>query len=90
MVHVPHKEGCSHAGEYLGRVHIDIPGPMQVKLAGGKEYEYIVVDDHTRAVYTRRLRKRWPYETIRIWNAETGSAVGKPLEGHTGWVESKS
>jgi hypothetical protein len=21
--------------------------------------------------------------TIRIWNAETGSAVGKPLEGHS-------
>jgi len=27
-------------------------------------------------------------KTIRIWNAETGSAVGKPLEGHTGWVSS--
>jgi len=25
-------------------------------------------------------------ETTRIWNAETGSAVGKPLEGHTGGV----
>jgi WD40 repeat protein len=24
--------------------------------------------------------------TIRIWDAETGDAVGKPLEGHTdGW-----
>jgi WD40 repeat protein len=25
-------------------------------------------------------------KTIRIWNAETGSAVGKPLEGHTDTV----
>jgi hypothetical protein len=24
--------------------------------------------------------------TIQIWDAETGDAVGKPLEGHTGWV----
>jgi len=24
--------------------------------------------------------------TIRIWDAETGDAVGKPLEGHTHWV----
>jgi WD40 repeat protein len=23
-------------------------------------------------------------KTIRIWDAETGAAVGKPLEGHTG------
>ena len=30
-------------------------GPMQVKPAGGKGYEYIVVDDYTRAVDTRRL-----------------------------------
>ena len=26
--------------------------------------------------------------TIRIWDAETGVAVGKPLEGHTDWVNS--
>ena len=24
--------------------------------------------------------------TIRIWNPQTGAAVGNPLEGHTGWV----
>ena len=29
---------------------------MQVKSAGGREYEYIVVDDYTHAVYTRPLR----------------------------------
>jgi WD40 repeat protein len=27
-------------------------------------------------------------KTIRIWNAETGSTVGKPLEGHTDAVRS--
>jgi len=26
--------------------------------------------------------------TIRIWDAETGAVVGKPLEGHTSWVRS--
>ena len=29
---------------------------MQVKSVGGMEYEHIVVDDYTRAVYTRPLR----------------------------------
>ena len=50
-VHFLHKERYSCAGEYLGRVHIDIARPIQVKSAGGKEYEYIVVGDYTRAVY---------------------------------------
>ena len=27
-------------------------------------------------------------KTIRIWDAETGAAVGKPLDGHTNWVRS--
>ncbi len=26
--------------------------------------------------------------TIRIWDAETGAAVGAPLEGHNDWVRS--
>ena len=50
-----HKEGRSRAEEYLGRVHTVIAGPMQ-KSAGGREYEYIVVDDYTRAVYTQPIR----------------------------------
>ena len=31
-IHFPHKEGYSCAGEYLGRVHIDIARPMKVNL----------------------------------------------------------
>src|SRR5258706_162515 len=27
-------------------------------------------------------------KTIRIWDAESGTAVGHPLEGHTSWVRS--
>ena len=46
-VHFPHKERYSCAGEYLGRVHIEITGPMKVKSAGG---EYIVMDDYTHGV----------------------------------------
>src|SRR5882757_1531534 len=26
--------------------------------------------------------------TVRIWDAETGAAVGNPLKGHSGWVRS--
>jgi hypothetical protein len=37
MKHSPHKEGRERAEEYLGRVHIDIAGPMPVKSASGKE-----------------------------------------------------
>ena len=27
-------------------------------------------------------------ETIRVWDAVTGAAVGEPLQGHTDWVRS--
>ena len=53
-----------------GRVHIDIAGPMQVKSAGGKEYEYIVVDDYTRVVYARPLRlKSEAQEVFKVFKA---------------------
>ena len=26
--------------------------------------------------------------TVRLWDAETGSAIGEPLRGHDGWVQS--
>jgi len=48
-----HKEGRGRAGEYLKRVHINIDGPVPVALTGGREFEYVVVDDYTHAVYTR-------------------------------------
>jgi len=57
-VHLPHKEGRGRASEYLGRVHIDIVGPMPVKSVGGREYVYVIVDDYTQAVYTRPFRLR--------------------------------
>ena len=48
---------------------------------------------HTRAVRCVRYSPNGCYiisgsedMTIRMWDAVTGSAVGKPLEGHTGWV----
>jgi WD40 repeat protein len=25
-------------------------------------------------------------KTARIWDADAGKAIGKPLQGHTGWV----
>jgi len=40
------REGRGCASEYLGRVHIDIAGPIPVKSAGRKEYDY-VVDGHS-------------------------------------------
>ena len=69
-VHFPHKERYSRAGEYLGRVHNDTARPMQVKSAGGKEYEYIAVDDYTRAVYTQppRLKSAAP-EAFGVFKA---------------------
>jgi hypothetical protein len=40
----------------MERVHVDVAGPIPVTSAGGKVCEYVVVDDHTRAVYTKPLR----------------------------------
>jgi len=53
-VHFPRKEGRNRAG-----AHSDIAGPVLTKSASGKEYEYIVVDDYSRAVYMRPLRLKW-------------------------------
>ena len=42
---------------------------MQVKWGGGKEYEYIAVDEYTRAVYTQPLRLKseapGPYKVFK-------------------------
>ena len=37
-------------------VEFTLTSPTQVKSTGGKEHEYIAVDDYTRAVYTQPLR----------------------------------
>jgi hypothetical protein len=43
---------------------------MPVKSAGGKEYEYIVVDDHSWAVYTWPLQhKSEAPEAFKIFKA---------------------
>ena len=55
---LPHKEGCTLASEYLEHVHIDIAGPMPVTSAGGQAYLFVVVNDYSRAVYTRPLRQK--------------------------------
>ena len=44
--------------------------PLPTKSAGGKEYEYIVVDDYSRAAYTRPLRlKPNAPEAFKIFKA---------------------
>ena len=49
------REGPNCVEAYLDRVHIEIAGPAPARSAGGKEYAYIVVDDHMRAVHMRPL-----------------------------------
>ena len=51
-VHYPHKEGAVARENTWVEYTSTSAGLMQVKSAGGKEYEYIVVDDYTRAVDT--------------------------------------
>jgi len=52
--------------------------PQPTKSAGGKEYEYIVVDDYSRAVYTRplRLKPKAP-EASKIFKAAAESESQK-------------
>jgi len=43
---------------------------MPTKSVGGKEYEYIVVDDYSRAIYTRPLRLKLDEpEAFKIFQA---------------------
>ena len=79
-VHLPHKEGRGRASGYLERVHIDITGPMPVMSAGRKEYVYVVVDDHTRAVYTRVIRHRSDaVDAFRVFKAAAEGESGKKI-----------
>ena len=73
-VHLLHKEGRKWASRYLGRVHIDIAGPMPVKSVGGWEYVYVVVDDYTRAVYTKSLRLK--SEAVEVFKAFKAMSKG--------------
>ena len=79
-VHLPHKEGCERVGDYLERVHIDIAGPMPVMSAGGKEYLYIIVDNHTRAVYTRAIHHRLDaVDVFKVFRVAAEGESGKKL-----------
>jgi len=79
-VHFLHKEGCDRTEQYLGRVHLDISGPMQVKSAGGKEYEHIAVDDYSRAMYTRHLRHKFDTpEVFKIFMAAAEKESSKEI-----------
>ena len=75
-VHVPYKEG-------RGRVHIGIAGPMQAKSAGGKECEYIIVDDYTRVVYMWPLRlKSEAPEVFKVLMAKQRTNPRKDARKH--------
>ena len=78
--HLPHKEGRERATEYLERVHINIAGPGPVASAGGWIYVYVVVGDHTRAVYTRLLQsKSEAVEAFRAFEGVAENGSGKKV-----------
>jgi len=80
MVHLPHKEGCSHATEYLEQVHVNIAGPMHVPSARGRLYLYVAVDDYTHVVYTRLLFLKLEVpEAFKAFRAATENRSGKQL-----------
>jgi len=55
---------------------------MQVKSAGGKEYEYIAMDDYTRAVYTGPLRlKSEAPEAFKVFKAVAENESQKYPDG---------
>ena len=51
-------------------MHIDIVGAIPTKSVGGREYAYTVVDDYTRAAYTRPPRPKSEaadaYKSLRV------------------------
>ena len=61
------------------------------------QYENAILTGHTYGVNSasfspdgKRIVSASYDKTIRIWDAETGQQIGKPLEGHTGSVLSAS
>ena len=81
LVHLPHKVGRTRATEFLERVHIDIAGPMPTRSAGGCEYLYVLVDDCTRVVWMRALRRKSETSGGVPYTASTGV---RPLSAFVG------
>jgi len=70
------------------RTWLESTSRLPTKSAGGKEYEYIVVDDYSRAVYTRPLRlKSDTLEAFKIFKAAAEKDSQKRNDGQRARVE---
>ena len=55
----------------LGLIHMDLMGPIESESINKKKYALVLVDDHTRYVWIRFLRKKNEAEAvIRAWFAQ--------------------
>lgn len=52
------KAASSRANEVLSVIHTDICGPMQVSSVGGARYFVTFIDDMSRMIYVRCLKRR--------------------------------
>jgi hypothetical protein len=57
-IHLPHKEGCGWASEYLEHLHMDIASPMAVASLGGQVYPFVIIGNYSCVVYTRLLHQK--------------------------------
>src|SRR5258706_6657747 len=70
--------GKKRTGKRVLQVHVEIAGPMPIMLDGEREHVYIIVDDHSRRVYTRLLHLKLVVEVFKAFRvaAENESEKG--------------
>jgi len=74
-------DGSNRATEVLGRVHVDLVGPMEVESIGGAKYAAALVDDAARHVWTFFLRQKGDFsKQFKQWLTVIETKTGKKLK----------
>ena len=77
---LPFKTGRMRAKEVLELVHGDLPGPMPVESGGGAKYEFILVDDSSRAGFALPLKaKSNAVDAFETWLNQVENETGNAL-----------
>lgn len=75
------KSGASRADVPLALVHGDLAGPFSTEALGGYHYYFVLVDDASRYVWIRLLRRKSEaLEAFGVWHREVEKSVERKLK----------
>ena len=77
---LPFKTGRTRAKEVLELVYGDLPGPMPVESGGGAKYEFVLVDDSSRAGFVPLKAKSNAVDVFETWLNQVENEMGKCIK----------